>query len=63
MIRIRPDYAEAYANNGVAKARLGRINEAKSDFQKALGLAKRQSNNNLKIYVEKRLQELNNFIP
>ena len=56
-IRIKPDYAEAHANSGVAKAKLDRIGEAKSDFQIALELAERQENNNLKSFVEECLQQ------
>ena len=62
-IRIKPDYAEVYVNRGIAKVGLNRIDEAESDFQIALELAEHQENNNLKIYVEKRLQELNDFTP
>ena len=60
-IRLQSGFMDAYANRGVAQLGLGNIDEAKSDFQIALGLAEHQENNNLKIYVEKRLQELNDF--
>ena len=62
-IRIKPDCAEAYAYRGVLEAHLGRIDKARSDFQKALELAERQENNNLKAFVEERLQELKNLTP
>ena len=58
-IRIKSDYAEAYANRGVAKAGLDCIDEARSDLQTALEFAERQGNNNLKVFVEDRLQQLN----
>ena len=61
--RINPNFAEAYANRGEAKVELGRIDEARLDFQKALKLSERQGNNNLKAYIEERLQELNNSTP
>ena len=58
-ILLKPDFIDAYANRGVAQLGLGNIDEAKSDFQITLELAEHQENNNLKIYVEKRLQGLN----
>ena len=58
-IRIEPDYAEAHANLGMAKAGLERIDEARSDFQTALELAEQQSNTDLKAFVENQLQQLN----
>ena len=62
-IHLQPGFMDAYANHGVAQLGLGNIDEAKSDFQIALELAEHQENNTLKIYVEKRLQELNDFTP
>ena len=60
LTRIEPDYAEAYAYRGVLKAHLDKINEARSDFQRALELAKRPGNSNsLKVFVEKQLRQLN----
>lgn len=58
-IRIKPDYAEAYAHRGILKTHLGRINKARSDFQKASKLAEQQGNNNLKTFAENQLQQLN----
>ena len=58
-IRIKPDYAEAHANSGVAKVKLDRIDEAKSDFQMALELAEQRNNADLKVFVENQLQQLN----
>ena len=59
VIRLNPDYAEAYYNRGTAKYTLGRSEEAKSDFQNALGLAKEQGEKELIAVVEKDIQELN----
>ena len=62
-IRLQPNFMNAYVNRGVAQLGLDNIDEAKSDFQIALELAEHQENNTLKTYVEKRLQELNDFTP
>ena len=62
-IRIKPDYAEVYANRGEAKVSLGISDAAKSDFQTALELAEQQKNNDLKIFVEAQLQQLNDSRP
>ena len=62
-IQLQPDFINAYANRGVAQLGLKNIDEAKLDFQIALELAEHQENNNLKIYVEKWLQELKDFTP
>ena len=61
-IRIKPDYAEAYAYRGALEGHLGKINKARLDFQKALELAKRSGNNNLKASVENQLQQLNQAV-
>ena len=58
VIRIKSDYAEAYANRGAAKVQLGSIDEAQSDFKIALELAEHQGNDNLKVFVEEQLQQL-----
>ena len=47
----------------MAKIELNRIDEAKSDFQTALKLAKQQGQEKLKAFIEKHLQELNNLTP
>ena len=60
-IGINANYAEAYANRGEAKVNLDSIDEARLDFQKALELAEQQGNDNLKVFVEERLQKLNNL--
>ena len=58
VIRIKSDYAEAYANRGAANVQLGSIDEAQSDFKIALELAEHQGNDNLKVFVEEQLQQL-----
>ena len=58
-IDINPDLAEAYANRGAAKVQLGGIDEAQSDFKMALELAKQQSNDHIKDFVEDQLKQLN----
>ena len=62
-IRLQPDFINAYTNRGVAQLVLGNIDGARADLQTALKVAGHQENNNLKTYVGKRLQELNNFTP
>lgn len=59
-IRLNPDFMNAYINRGIVQLGLNNIGEAKTDLQKALKLAEQQGNENLKVYIEKRLQELNN---
>ena len=39
VLRLKPDYAGAYNNRGLAKRELHLINEARQDFKKALKLA------------------------
>ncbi len=60
VIALKPDFAEAYANRGMAKIQLNRIDEAISDFQTALELAKQQGQKGLKTLIEEQLQELSN---
>ena len=57
-IRLKPDYAEAYANRGMIKVGLDRTDEARSDFQKALELAEQQDCPDLKAFVENQLKQL-----
>lgn len=45
----------------MASIQLNRIDEAKSDFQTALKLANKQEQQELKAFIEKQLQELNNL--
>lgn len=60
VITLEPDFAEAYVNRGMAKIKLKRIDDAKSDFQTALKLAEQQGQEELKAFIEEQLQELNN---
>ena len=57
-IRLKPNYAEAYNNRGVTKVRLDDIRGAKVDFQIAMELAKHQDNEDLKVRLERQIQEL-----
>ena len=59
-IRLNPNFMNAYINRGIVQLGLNNIDEAEADLQKALELAEQQGNENLKVYIEKRLQELNN---
>ena len=59
VICLKPDHANAYANRGNAKVWLGRIMEAKADYQIALDLAEQIDDNNLKVKMTRRIQELN----
>lgn len=58
-ILLKPDFMNAYANRGIIKIGLINIEEAESDFQKALELAEQRGDNNLKAFVEAQLQQLN----
>ena len=59
-ICLKPDHAKAYANRGNAKVWLGRIMEARSDYQIALDMANQIGDNDLKVKMARRIQELNN---
>ena len=59
-ICLNPNYAEAYDTRGKAKVLLGRTQEAKADFQKALELAEQSDNQNLKSEIQQSLQEFDN---
>ena len=50
--------AEAYYTRGEAYRLLGKMQEAKNDFQKALELAKQDEDQDLKNEIEQSLQEL-----
>ena len=52
--------AEAYHTRGEAYRLLGKTEEAKADFQKALELAKQDEDQELKTEIEQSLQELDN---
>ena len=45
-------------SRSVANVQLGSIDEAQSDFKIALELAEHQGNDNLKVFVEEQLQQL-----
>ena len=57
-IRLKPDYAKAYANRGIAKARLNRISEAKQDVRTALRLAKQAGDTSFVTQIEELLHLL-----
>ena len=57
-IRLKPDYAEAYYNRGLAKAKLNRTWKAKRDLQTALRLAEKAGNTRLKAYIQETLHLL-----
>ena len=59
-ICLKPDHANAYANRGNAKVWLGRVMEARSDYQTALDLANQIGDNDLKVKMTRRVQELGN---
>lgn len=58
-IHLQPDFINAYANRGIVQLVLGNIGGARADLQTALELAEHQENGNLRIFIEKQLQELN----
>ena len=58
VIRLKP-YAEAadtYFFRGMTKAALGKVEEAKVDYQMALKIAEQQGNEDLKATIEQMLQ-------
>ena len=57
-IQIRPDSARAYYARGLSKLALGRTWEAKQDFRTGLKLAEKAGNREIKINIEKILQEI-----
>ena len=59
-IDLEGDHAKAHALRGTMKLSLGKIDEAVTDFQTALEIAKQQGHFELKTYLERQLQELNN---
>ena len=59
-IDLEGDHAKAHALRGTMKLSLGKIDEAVTDFQTALDLAIQQGHFELKTYLERQLQELNN---
>ena len=59
VLRLKPDYTEAYYNRGTAKLAFNQVEEAEHDLQIALKLTKQQGHDSIKTNVEKRLRELN----
>ena len=57
-IRFKSDFADAYSNRGITKVLLGRIFEGKRDLEKALKLAEKSGNQQLKTAIEFILSEL-----
>ena len=57
-IRLNSSFTAAYDTRGNTNALLGRTEETKADFQKALELAERDHNQNLKTEIEQSLEEL-----
>ena len=57
-IRLKPNYPKAYTNKGIAKYNLGHTREATLNLRTALKLAKQVGNMNLKIEIEKLLQDI-----
>ena len=60
-LRLKPDYADAYYNRGIAKVALGNSEKAKADFQTALELAEQQDKEDLKTDITYRLQRLSHI--
>ncbi len=59
-ICLNPNFMNSYINRGIVQLGLNNIDKARSDFQAALELAERHGDNNLKTFVEAKLQQLNN---
>ena len=59
-IRLNPNFMNAYINRGIVQLDLNNTDKVRVDLQRALELAEQQGNDNLKVYIEKWLQELNN---
>ena len=59
-IRLKSDYAEAYFNRGNSKGKLGRIDEARQDFEKTRDLAHKAGDDSLVALAEQVLRKLDN---
>ena len=59
VIMLKPDNAKAYTNRGNAKVVLRKLESARADFQRALELAEHHGEEDIKVYVEQRIQDLN----
>ena len=57
-IRLKPQEAAAYYNRGLAKGDVGRDEEARADWQRALELATEQGNEKMRKAAQERLNEL-----
>ena len=57
-IRIKPDFAGAYFNRGNTKIALGRKDEARKDFERALEMARKARDVDLRAVVEQSLRDL-----
>ena len=57
-IRLKPDYAVAHDNRGVAKAALGLKDAARKDFETALELVRKAGDVDLRAVVEQSLRDL-----
>ena len=58
-IHLTPNNAAAYINRGVSNSLLGRVNEARRDFEKALALAREAGDEDTAAQVAHRLADLN----
>ena len=54
-LRLKPDYAIAYGNRGVANALLEQVNGARQDFKKALALAREAGDEDIAARAERGL--------
>lgn len=59
-LELNPDDAKAYNNRGITNQNLGRMNEAREDFQKALAMAQEAGDENLVAMVKNNLRLLDN---
>ena len=57
-IRIKQDFAGAYFNRGSTKIALGRKDEARKDFERALEMARKAGDVDLRAVVEQSLRDL-----
>ena len=60
VVDLAPAYANAYNNRGVGKEVLGRIDEAREDYQRAFALAQEADDKNLVARVKRNLHRLDN---
>ena len=55
-VRLKPNSADAYMIRGMAKVALGKVEEARVDYQMALKIAEQQGDEDLKANIEQMLQ-------